>query len=184
MSLYELRVRVKDIGPPVWRELRLRGDTTLDKLHEVLQVAMGWTDSHLYLFHAGGEKYGEPDPEWEKVRDSARTTLEDIVRETGRSFVYEYDLGDSWMHEVTVSGPVEAAGRREAAGDERPRCTGGARACPPEDCGGPYRYQVLLKAISDSRHEEHDELLAWIGDDFDPEAFDARSVDAALEQMR
>ena len=178
MSLYELRVQVKDIEPPVWRELRLRGDTALDELHEVLQVAMGWANSHLYLFHVGGKKYGEPDPEWEKVQDSARTTLEDIVTEAGRSFVYEYDLGDSWMHEITVSGPVEAAG------DEGPRCIGGARACPPEDCGGPHRYQDLLEAISDPRHEEHDELLDWVGDDFDPEAFDARSVDAALGQMR
>lgn len=178
MSLYALRVQLKDIEPPVWRELRVRGDTTLDELHEVLQVAMGWTNSHLYLFHAGGKKYGEPDPEWEKVQDSAMTTLEDIVTEGGRSFVYEYDLGDSWMHEITVSGPVEAAG------DETPRCIGGARACPPEDCGGLYRYQDLLEAISDPRHEEHDELLDWVGDDFDPEAFDARSVDSALGQMR
>ena len=120
----------------------------------------------------------EPDPEWEKVQDSGMATLEDIVREAGRSFVYEYDLGDCWMHEITVSGPVEAVG------DERPRCTGGARACPPEDCGGPYRYQDLLKAISDPRHEEHDELLDWVGDDFDPEAFDARAVVSALGQMR
>ena len=178
MSLYELRMQVKDIEPPVWRELRLRGDTTLAELHEVLQVAMGWTNSHLYLFHAGGKKYGEPDPEWEKVQDSARTTLEDLVTEAGRSLVYEYDLGDRWIHEITVSGPVEAAG------DERPRCIGGARACPPEDCGGPYRYRDLLEAISDPRHEDHDELLDWVGDDFDPEAFDARSVDAALGQMR
>lgn len=180
MSLYELRVQLKDIEPPVWRELRVPRRMTLDELHEVLQVAMGWTNSHLYLFHAGGKKYGEPDPDpnWEKVQDSARTTLEDIVTEAGQSFVYEYDLGDSWMHEVTVSGSVEAAG------NERPRCLGGARACPPEDCGGPWRYQELLEAISDSRHEEHDELLDWVGEDFDPEAFDARSVDTALGQMR
>jgi hypothetical protein len=81
------------------------------------------------------------------------------------------------MHEITVSDDVEAAG------NGRPRCIGGARACPPEDCGEPWRYQELLEAISDPSHEEHDELLDWAGEDFDPEAFDARSVDSALGQM-
>jgi hypothetical protein len=178
MSMYELRVRLKDIQPPVWRDVRVPADITLNRLHEVLQVAMGWTNSHLYLFHAGGVDYAEMNEEWPKVQDSAVITLKDIVTRVGQSFEYEYDMGDRWVHELTVTGPVDTGG------EEGPRCTGGARACPPEDSGGPSRYQEILEAISDPRNEEHDELLAWVGEDFDPEKFDARSADSALEQMR
>lgn len=174
---YELRVQLRDIEPPVWRELRVSGDTTLAKLHAVLQVALGWENCHLYMFQAGGAHYSEPNEEW-PVIDSATVTLEGIVAKAGPSFTYEYDMGDRWIHEITVSGPVEGAG------DESPRCTGGARACPPEDAGGPSRYQEILEAIADPDHEEHDELLEWIGPDFNPEEFDASVVNSVLARMR
>lgn len=175
--LYELRVQLKGIDPPVWRMLQVPHRATLDRLHQVLQVAMGWTNSHLYLFHIGGKVYGEASPEWEsEVQDSTSTTLE-IVSGGNGSFLYEYDLGDSWMHEITLQRTVEAEG------EERPRCTGGARACPPEDCGGPPGYGYFLQAISDRSHEEHDAMLEWAGGDFDPEDFDAEAVDLALSRL-
>ena len=177
MSLYELRVQLKDIQPPVWRDVRVPRDMTLDRLHEVLQMAMGWTNTHLYLFHAGGTDYGEPDEEWPKVQDSARITLEDIVTTAGPSFEYVYDMGDDWVHQLTVSGPVDAGG------EDAVQCTGGAGACPPEDSGGPWRYQEILEAISDPKHEDHDMLLDWIGEDFDPEAFDVRDMNEALRSL-
>ena len=173
--LYEFRVELKGIDPPVWRMLQVPHRATLHRLHEVLQVAMGWTNSHLYLFHMGRKVYGEPSPEWEsEVQDSTSTTLEEIVSEGSASFLYEYDLGDSWTHEITLQQAVEAEG------EERPRCTGGARACPPEDCGGPSGYEHLIQAISDPGHGEHDAMQEWVGRDFDPEDFDAGAVDLAL----
>ena len=176
--LCEFRVELKGTDPAVWRMIQVPHRATLHRLHEVLQVAMGWTDSHLYLFHVGGEVYGEPSPEWEsEVQDSTSTTLEEIVSEGSPSFLYEYDLGDSWMHEITLRGTLEAKG------EGRPRCTGGARACPPEDCGGPPGYEYFLEAISDPGHEEHDVLLEWAGGDFDPEDFDAGLVDSALSLL-
>ena len=176
--VYELRVELKGIDPPVWRMLQVPRPATLHRLHQVLQVGMGWTNSHLYLFHVGGKVYGEPSHEWDfEVQDSTSTTLEEIVSEGSASFLYEYDLGDSWMHEITLQQTVEAEG------EERPRCTGGARACPPEDCGGPSGYEHLIQAISDPGHGEHDAMLEWAGGDFDPEDFDAEAVDLALSRL-
>lgn len=173
--LYELRVVLKDTEPPIWRVIQVPEHATLHRLHEVLQVAMGWTNSHLYLFHVGGSTFGEPSPEWElDVRDSTHTMLSDIASQGSVPFLYEYDLGDSWLHEITIQGTVESRGA------ERPRCTGGARACPPEDCGGPIGYRDFLEAISDPRHEEHEAMLDWVGGHFDPEEFDAGAVDRAL----
>jgi len=173
--LYEFRVELKGTDPLVWRMLQVPHRATLHRLHQILQVAMGWTDSHLYLFHVGGKVYGEPSPEWDsEIHDSTSTTLEEIVSEGSPSFLYEYDLGDSWMHEIRLRGTLEANG------EERPRCTGGARACPPEDCGGPPGYKYFLEAISDPGHEEHDAMLEWAGGDFDPQDFDPGVADLAL----
>lgn len=169
---YVLKIVLKYIDPLIWREVEVPKDTTLHQLHQVLQVVMGWTNSHLYLFDVAGRMYGEPSVEWEfEVRDSTDTTLEEIVSDNSLSFYYEYDLGDSWMHEITVQR-VE-----ESATEERPRCTGGARACPPEDCGGPGGYANFLEAIADPEHEEHLSMLEWAGGDFDPEEFDAGAID-------
>src|SRR3972149_4358279 len=175
--LYEFRVELIGTDPPVLRIVQVPHRATLHRLHDVLQLAMGWTNSHLYLFHVGGKVYGEPSPEWEsEVQDSTRTTLEEIVFEEDTPFLYEYYLGDSWMHEITLQRTLEAEGK------ESPRCTGGARACPPEDCGGPSGYEYFLEAISDPDHEEHDVMLEWVGGDFDPEDFDAGLVDSALSR--
>ena len=175
--LTELRVELKDTNPRIWRTVQVPGSTTLHRLHGILQVVMGWTDLHMYRFHVGGRLYGEESQGSDlKVWDSAKTKLEDIVSEGNLSFLYEYDLGDSWMHQITVLGTVEADE------DERPRCTGGARACPPEDCGGPAGYAHFLEAIADPHHEDHDALLEWVGKDFDPEDFDPKLADSTLRR--
>ena len=175
--LYEVRVELKEIDPPIWRLLQVPQHATLHQLHAILQVAMGWTNSHLYLFRVGGTVFGEPSPDWDlKVQNSTRVTLDRLISGGEPSFLYEYDLGDSWMHEITILRSVEAEGK------ERPRCTGGARACPPEDCGGPPGYEYFLEAISDPDHEEHDSMLEWAGGDFDPEDFDAEVVDRAVSR--
>jgi hypothetical protein len=140
---------------------------------------MGWTNSHLYLFEVDGKQYGEPSTEWDiEVLDSRKVTLEKIFSGGRTSFLYEYDLGDGWRHEITLLCTVEG----EA--EEKPVCTAGARACPPEDCGGPPGYYGLLVALSDPTHEEHDAMLDWVGGKFDPDAFDVAVVDRALKRLR
>jgi Plasmid pRiA4b ORF-3-like protein/Domain of unknown function (DUF6398) len=167
---YKLKVTLKDIRPPVWRRIRVP-DCTLDELHEHIQTAMGWTNSHLHHFRVRDQFYGDPDLMQEnfddmEYEDSTATRLSNIVP-AGRKkfrFEYEYDFGDSWWHDIQVE-KVEAGGSKA-------ECLAGARACPPEDCGGPWGYADFLDALADPGHERHDELKEWLGGPFDPEAFD------------
>ena len=175
--LYELKVALKEIEPPIWRVLQVPPRTSLLRLHRILQRAMGWTNSHLHLFNVDGKLYGEPSTEWDfEVLDSRKMTLEKIFTEGRTSFLYEYDLGDSWRHEIKLLGTVD--------GEEKPGCTAGARACPPEDCGGTTGYYDLLVALSDPDHEEHDTMLEWVGGKFDPNSFDVAAVDRVLKRLR
>ena len=177
--LYELKVELQEIDPPIWRVLQVPSRTSLLKFHRILQRAMGWTNSHLHLFEVDGKRYGEPGTECDiEVLDSRKMTLEKIFSRGTTSFVYEYDMGDSWRHEITLLGTVE--GQKE----EKPGCTAGARACPPEDCGGTMGYYELLVALSDPDHEEHYTMLEWVGGKFDPGAFDVAAVDRALKRLR
>jgi Plasmid pRiA4b ORF-3-like protein len=163
----------------VWRILQVSSSISLDKLHLVLQKAMGWKNYHLYMFYEGGRSYSQPNSEWgERIGNSARKRLDEVVSEGNGSLLYEYDMGDGWRHEITLQRILPAKG------DERPRCTGGARACPPEDCGGVPGYEEFLKAISDPKHEDHFTMLKWAGGKFDPEAFDAEIVDETLRRFR
>ncbi len=177
--LYELKVELRGIEPPIWRVLRVSSRTSLLKFHSILQRAMGWNDTHLYLFEVDGERYGEPSADWGlEVRDSSKMTLEKIFSDGKTSFLYEYDLGDSWWHEITLLGTVDTEGV------EKPRCMAGARACPPEDCGGVMGYYHLLVALSDADHEEHDTMVEWVGGKFDHDAFDVAAVNRELKRLR
>jgi len=153
--LYEIKVELKEIEPPIWRIIRVPSRTSLLRLHRILQRTMGWKNYHLHLFQVDGKRYGEPSTEWDiEVLDARKMTLEKIFSEGRMSFLYEYDLGDGWMHEITLQGAIE--------GEEGLACTAGARACPPEDCGGIMGYYGLLVALSDPDHEEHDAMLKWV----------------------
>ena len=177
--LYEIRVQLRDIEPPIWRILRVRPQTSLSRLHKILQKAMGWTNSHLHLFEIDGKPYGESDFEWDfDVQDYRGMRLEKIFTEGRTFFLYEYDLGDSWRHDITLLGTVEGEAEEKIA------CIAGARACPPEDCGGVTGYYYLLEALADPGHEDHDMLLEWVGGKFDPNTFDVAAVDQALKRLR
>ena len=144
---------------------------------------MGWTDSHLHQFSAGGIDYGEPDPDYAAwgmpVKSERRARLNQIAPLEKARFVYQYDFGDSWDHEILVEKilPPEPEVRY-------PRCLTGKRACPPEDVGGIWGYEGFLDAIRDLQHPEHEEYLEWAGGEFDPEAFDLGVVNAELQRLR
>jgi hypothetical protein len=172
-AVYQFKITLLDTRPPIWRRIQVK-DCTLDKLHEHIQTAMGWTNSHLHHFRVGEQLYGDPmlmEENFEEMEYKASTTtkLRDILPGSGGRFrfEYEYDFGDSWRHEALFEGVVPAER------DKRyPVCLEGARACPPEDVGGTGGYQDFLEAIADPGHEDHDGLLGWAGGSFDPEAFD------------
>jgi hypothetical protein len=173
--MYQISVTLEHIHPSIWRRIQVPADVTLFRLHEILQVVMGWENMHLYMFEVDDVHYSEPSPNWD-VEDAERTTLSQVIPGEGFAFYYEYDMGDSWMHQVIVE--------RELPGEpdvRYPVCISGERACPPEDCGGPPGYVELLEAIRSSSHERHEELLEWLGKPFDPEAFIVEAVNAALD---
>jgi hypothetical protein len=176
--VYQLKITLRDSTPPIWRRVQVRGNTSLSRLHAILQIAMGWTDSHLHEFVVRDVRYGMVDMEWDPVerpKDERRVRLGQLVTREQDRFTYEYDFGDGWSHDILIEKimPPEP-------GLPYPRCIAGKRACPPEDVGGLSGYKHFLSAIRNPRHEEHDELLAWAGGAFDPEAFDLATLDRAL----
>jgi hypothetical protein len=175
---YRLRVTLEEIEPPIWRMLLVRSSESLHRLHQILQVAMGWTNSHLYVFEAGGHAYGDVNPEWE-VENSKRMLIHALLPRSGAGFVYRYDMGDDWCHYIRLE---DVLGSAEELGRTLPYCEDGARACPPEDCGGPPGYDDLLAAMKNPVDEEAKYLVEWAGD-FDPERFDRARVNRQLRRF-
>lgn len=178
--MYQIKVTLNGIRPPVWRRLLVPGSFSLKDLHGVLQVAIGWTDSHLHQFVARGTFYGPPDPEFGmERRNEARVRLDEVLRTKNDGMTYEYDFGDGWEHKIILEKVLANAEQ-----DGAPSCVAGARACPPEDCGGVWGYANLLNIISDRSHPEHEEMLEWLGDRFEPERFDISETNRALAKMK
>ncbi len=178
MQVYQLKVTLRGVRPAIWRRLQVPSTLNLGQLHHVLQISMGWTDSHLHQFSVAGECIGVPDPHdlWgAPAFDERKFRLEQIAQATSR-FTYEYDFGDGWTHDVVIEG---AEVLPELNPDQI--CLGGRRACPPEDCGGPYGYGDLLQAVLNPKHPDHAEKLDWLGSHWDPEAFD---IDAINKELR
>jgi hypothetical protein len=179
-QVFRIKVTLDGTEPAIWRRLEVGTDTSLAELHDILQVAMGWEDCHLHEFEIRGERYGVPsrDDFGPPVRDERRARLGDLVRSRGK-LTYLYDFGDSWRHTIIVEKQVVPE-----ADVGYPRCTAGARACPPEDCGGIWGYQDLLAALASPSDPGHDEVLDRVGDGFDVDAFDPAGVTAALQRRR
>jgi len=181
--IYQLKVTLLGIRPPVWRRIQVRGDITLYKLNRIIQAAMGWLGYHLFEFRIGDVAFGEPDPDWDwvKIRSARRMRLRDIAAALGPKgrFRYVYDFGDNWQHNVVIEKALLPERRVRY-----PVCVGGRRASPPDDCGGPWGYGELLEAIRDPNHPEHEEKLEWLGGAFDPEEFDVETTNQVLRTIR
>jgi hypothetical protein len=177
-----LKVNLRDTRPPIWRRVRVASDTTLWTLHQVIQAAMGWQDSHLHEFELGERRYGEPaDDDWpgmEPTFDESKAKLDTFVEQGVKRFRYLYDFGDGWEHDVVIekAQPLDPK-------QQYPSLITGKRACPPEDCGGVYGYHRLLEILADPTDDEHVEMVEWAGEDLDPERFDAEVVQGILAGM-
>ena len=162
-----LKVTLSDVEAEVLRRFDLPLTTKLNRLHEVIQVAMGWTNSHLYEFRAGGVGWGMPDPDglFDGPLPASKATVLDIMEDVGTKTIhYIYDFGDDWHHVIKVE-KIEGA----TPGTEYPRLIRAIGACPPEDVGGAPGYARFLEAIADPAHEDHAEVIEWHGETFDRE---------------
>lgn len=174
-----LRVTLRDIEPPVWRLVHVPEAFTLHQLHRVLQIAFSWLDYHLYEFRIGHRRFEAPDPEADdEVEDSMSVRLADIDLRAGAKITYLYDFGDGWTHDIVVERVIAKPLEGPQAG--LPRLLDGARAAPPEDAGGPHGHERLLEALADASHPEHEDMRAWVGEQYDPGRFDPWSLDRAL----
>jgi hypothetical protein len=170
-EIFQIKVTLLGSDPEIWRRLLVPADITLAALHTVLQIAMGWDNSHLYEFRKGKQIYSRPNPDEmffnvPRTINDRKVPLNDVLLRVGSNFVYTYDMGDSWEHAIVLEKrlPVDP-------NLKYPACLGGERACPPEDIGGIYRFNELLEAFQDPAHERHDEMLDWVGEDWHPDAF-------------
>jgi hypothetical protein len=180
VQVYQLKITLQHIKPPIWRRVQTK-DCTLAKLHSIIQTVMGWDDYHLHEFKIGGECYGDP-AQWQddfggdlEVGNEGKVKLSHLVAQGVQKCHYTYDMGDTWEHLLQIEKVLEAE-----SGVRYPRCVVGKRACPPEDCGGPWCYDDFLDAIQNPADERHEELLEWVGGEFDPEAFDLEQVNERL----
>jgi hypothetical protein len=151
----------------------------LTDFHRALQIAMGWGDYHLHQFSIGSRTFSIPDSEWgdNNALDERRFQIGHALKAEKDVLIYEYDFGDGWEHQVHLEKilPFDKS-------ETLPRCISGKRSCPPEDVGGPWGYKDFLKAIGDTGHLEHEEMMEWVGGEFDAELFDLETVNKTLDE--
>lgn len=178
-KIFRIEIVLVDVEPTVRRVVEVPGEASLAVLHEVVQDAMGWENSHLHEFDIDGVRYGMPDPDWDTgTLDEARTKLFRVLG-AGQDAGYVYDFGDNWHHVLVV----EAVTAPEP-GVRYPRCVDGQGACPPEDVGGVFGYPEFVDALADPDHAEHAERVEWWGSDrFDPHHFDLDATNQALAHL-
>ncbi|MFQ5597435.1 MAG: plasmid pRiA4b ORF-3 family protein [Nitrospiria bacterium] len=176
---YQLKIGLQGAKPPIWRRFLIANSVVLPKFHEVIQRIMGWTDSHLHQFIAGEQCFGTPDPEFgfSEVLDESRYKLSQLLKNEKDSIIYEYDFGDGWEHKITLE-KILTFDRKTIL----PLCTKAKGACPPEDIGGVWGYHDFLEALKDRTHPEHEAYKEWVGDGFDPSAYDIKGVNKVLAE--
>lgn len=167
MKSYVLKVSLVGIEPEIWRRFVVPADITLDRLHDVIQIVMGWEDYHLHQFTVSGMRYTEYPESPEDGKADGRYRLGNLVKHKGLSFEYIYDFGDNWAHQLLLEEITHAHGPQ----DEPVRLLAGERACPPEDVGGIGGYAEYCAAMKNRKHPEHREYVQWRGP-YDPEMVD------------
>jgi hypothetical protein len=183
VPLYQLKITLKWSDPAIWRRVVVRADMKLDRLHNAIQIVMPWTNSHMHQFIAGRTYYGKPDREFadmgDEVLNEKKYAVADLAPAAKKKFIYEYDLGDSWEHEIVVEKVLPAD-----ANFKHPVCLAGASACPPDDCGGIPGYYNLLETLANPKHPDYAHLKEWIGGEWDAERFDLDEANDGLKRLK
>ena len=162
-----LRIELLEIEPKVWRRVDVPLSSTLLALHDIIQVTFGWMNSHLFEFEVGDRVYGDPmldeDLFDQRVYKARSIRLKSLVTRGVERFLYLYDFGDSWRHDISIESV-----RDGDADVDYPAFVGGERRGPPEDVGGVVGFMEFLEAALNPLHEEHQAMVRWYGKPFDP----------------
>ncbi len=188
-TTFQFKIQIKGITkPPVWRKITVPSYYTFALLHHIIQAVFDWENAHLYQFSEDGYRSdtiiaGLIDEEYDDVskqRKASDVTLSDIFKETGQKFIYIYDFGDNWEHEIVLEKIIPEQ-------TEAPILLDGKGACPPEDCGGPWGYEELRAILADPKHEEHKDYMEWLGLDegehWDSHEFNLEDTQLYLEEI-
>ncbi|SJM93185.1 conserved hypothetical protein [Crenothrix polyspora] len=188
VHVYQLKVWIQDISPMVWRRLLVRSDSTIADLHYIIQISMGWNDDHLNRFHIHGKDFGVYHDGGTNFDDNPEQVLLSVFCfRTRERFLYEYDFGDAWLHEVRVEKCLPLDPKQTY-----PLCIDGKHAAPPEDFGGALvymqmRHELKYRAVfgDDGRHDDFDDQDDWESENlayqaFDPDQFSRRNVNIRL----
>ncbi|WP_413375686.1 plasmid pRiA4b ORF-3 family protein [Alkalihalobacillus sp. 1P02AB] len=186
-TYYQVKITLQDIEPPIWRRLMIPNGITFFKFHKIIQAAFDWQDYHLFLFEFPDYLIKHPDPDipLHKVEKEPKRVKIDSVFNEHKRFLYEYDFGDSWRHDIVIEGTV-------TIDDDEinyPICMAGARNRPPEDVGGVGGYEGFLEIINEETHPEYDDMLLWAEKDtggrkFDPDYFYKNEVNRKLKRIK
>jgi hypothetical protein len=181
-SIYQIKILLNKTKPPIWRRIIVPGRIPLCCLHDVLQVVMGWTDSHLHKFEKGGKVWA--DSQYDELGDlniinERRTPLNEALKMEGDSMVYVYNFGEDWRHTIVLEKVMLADGATSL-----PVCLSGKRHCPPEDVGGASGYKAFLRILSRRSGQKYVEFVRWAGASFKAEDFAVNVVNEILAHMR
>lgn len=181
-EIYQFKIALKDSSPTIWRRFQVDSNISLYKMHEIIQIVMGWTNSHLHQFIDKDIFYGnseDDDGGDTEILDEKKFKINQVMDKPKAKIIYEYDFGDSWYHELTLEKILT-----KDENSNYPVCLTGAMACPPEDCGGLGGYYNLLDIIKNPEHSEHEDMKEWLGEEFNPEEFDLESINKILKRTK
>ena len=186
-----LRIELLDLVPLIWRRVMVSNQWTLASLHRYLQWVMGRTDTHAHEFQVGASVVA---PDWwnderrrdadaNRSRDERRVSVAAVVSALGAGgeFEHRYDMGDGWEHRIVIEPPPSSWVNRE---QPLPVCIAGENACPPDDVGGPHGYTLFLDILGDPKHEQHEDMVRWIGGVFDPKGFDLNRINREFKDSK
>lgn len=177
-KIYQIQIALKGFKPKIWRRLLVSSDILLPEFHKIIQVAMGWTNSHLHQFIKKNVYYGElSEDDWDDfpIKDYSKIKLSFLLKKENDKFKYEYDFGDGWEHDIILEKILPLNDNFK-----NPICLAGKMNCPPEDCGGVWGYSAMLKILKQPNHKEYGSYIEWLGGKFNPEHFNMDKVNKML----
>jgi len=180
-EILQINITLMRTNPKIWRRILVTQNLNLERLHDAIQISMGWTFSHLFEFTVGDRKYGEPDPyapAGSQAFHARNLKLSAIVDRNIKNFSYIYDFGDHWEHEILIEKQIVAD-----SSQRYPVFVHGEGRCPPEDVGGIDGFEEFLSAIKDPSHEDYQHYQDWVGENYDPNTIDLEGINQGMELM-